>query len=87
MGPYAHSRLAAERLAEVVARLVEVLAQRVGKVLAEATARQPAARRVHLEGVEQEGEVVGLERAAAARDVESVELLGRKLAIEVRDSA
>ena len=50
----------AERLAEVVARLVEVFAQSVGKVLAEATARQPAARRVHLEGVEQEGEVVGL---------------------------
>ena len=68
----AHSRLAAERLAEVVARLVEVFAQSVGKVLAEASARQPAARRVHLEGVEQEGEVVGLERAAAAREVEGV---------------
>ena len=66
--PLTHaSRLAAERLAEVVARLVEVFAQSVGKVLPEATARQPAARRVHLEGVEQEGEVVGLERAAAAR--------------------
>ena len=54
------------RTEAVVARLVEVFAQSVGKVLPEAAARQPAARRVHLEGVEQEGEVVGLERAAAA---------------------